>query len=130
MRAGPEQTGDALERLIHFHGLKKKTELVPSGAIEYHYFFLNDFEEPVAVNGVPVAKNMVAGPLPDFALIDIGGFVVLWWGSRAGVEYCPAPKTDVSATPPPSSNGSPLNLVADWWKQAHLRCLPAIRKSR
>ncbi len=99
MRAGPEPTADAMERLIHFHGLKKRPELVRSGAIEYHYFFVNDFEDPVAVNGVPVAKNMVAGPLPDFALIDIGGFVIIWWGSRAGVVYCPEPKTDVGATP-------------------------------
>jgi hypothetical protein len=56
---------------------------------------MNDFES-LAVNRVPVAKGMVVGPLPDFAIIDVGGFFVLWWGSQAGVQYAPTPKRKVA----------------------------------
>lgn len=97
LRTEPGQSRDYWVKDIKLHGLKKDPLFVQSGATEYDYFILNDFEEPFSVNGVPIAKGMVAGPLPDFAIIDIGGFFVLWWASQAGVEYVPEKKQDVSA---------------------------------
>lgn len=76
-------------RTINFYGRHKLSEG------QYHHYVINDFEEPLAVNGVPIAKGIYAGPLPHFAVIDIGGFFVLWWGSEEGVQYVPTQKSKV-----------------------------------
>ena len=50
----------------------------------------------MAVNGVSIASGMVAGPLPDVAIIEINGFFGLWWGSLEAVKYTPVQKQDAS----------------------------------
>lgn len=98
-RTGPGQNRDDWVKLLKIHGLKKGPMFVESGAAEYDYFIWNDFKGPVAVNGVSIASDMVAGPLPDFSIIDIDGFFVLWWSSLWGLTYTPVPKQDVGAVP-------------------------------
>lgn len=95
-RTGPGQNRDDWVKFLKIHGLKKDPLFVESGAVEHGYFIWNDFKVPMAVNGVSIASGMIAGPLPDFAIIEINGFFVLWWGSLEGVTYTPVQKQNAS----------------------------------
>lgn len=89
MRKEPSQSRDYWVEDFKIYGLQKRATSVELGAIEYNYFVLNDFGRHLSVNGVPIGDGMIAGPLPDFAIINIDGVFVLWWGSQEGVEYIP-----------------------------------------
>ena len=95
MRPAPGEVTHATR--LKFHRLMKKPMLARNGAAESHYFVANNFTKPIVVNGVSIASRMVAGPLPDFSIVDIGGFLVLWWGSQAAIEYAPGQREDVGA---------------------------------
>lgn len=83
---------------LKIYGLKKESIHVAFGAAEYNYFIVNDFEQPFSVNGVPIARGTVAGPLPGFAIIDIDGFFAIWWATPAGIAYAPEKKQVVGAS--------------------------------
>lgn len=55
----------------------------------YGYFITNGSLAPLFVNGISIGMNMVAGPLPDFAVIDAEGVVFFWWCTLHGVTYIP-----------------------------------------
>ena len=126
-RKEPGQNRDYWMEDLKIHGLKKDSMFVEFGATEYHYFISNDSEEPFSVNGVPIAKGMVAGPLPDFAVIDIDGFLALWWASQAGIEYVPKKKQEVSTSFPLSFEAIvDSDSVLGYGSKALIRCLPRI----
>ena len=52
------------------------------------YFVMNE-QRNLFINGRLIARNSAAGPLPDFAVIQIGYWVVFWWRSRAAMGYIP-----------------------------------------
>lgn len=55
---------------------------------EIGYFVVNE-QRNLHINENLIARNSVAGPLPDFAVIQIGYWVVFWWRSRAAMGYVP-----------------------------------------
>lgn len=99
LRKEPGQSEADWTLNLKIYGLKKNQAYVSSGGTEYNFFIVNDFEQRFSINGVPIAKGTVAGPLPDFAIIDIDGFFALWWGAQAGVDYVPTRITEVCAPP-------------------------------
>ena len=98
LRQEPGQSRDDWTQNLTIYGLKKKQTYVLYGGTEYSFFVVNDFDQPFSINGVPIAKGTVAGPLPDFAIIDIDGFFALWWCSE-GIEYVPIRTNEVCASP-------------------------------
>lgn len=87
MRRGPGEETMVNETV--FCGLKLKAEFAKDRVAGYHFFIYNSFDHPITVNGILIDKNTVAGPLPDFSIITVGGFHFFWWGSKAAVEYYP-----------------------------------------
>ena len=99
LRTEPGQNRYYQTQDLKIYGLEKKSIHAVSGAVEYNYYILNDFEKRFSVNGIPIAKGTVAGPLPDFAIIDINGFFALWWATQEGIEYVPGRTEEVYASP-------------------------------
>lgn len=55
-------------------------------------FIINPSHKYFRVNGVNVEASMLAGPLPDFAIIEVGDAVAFLWMDRAACDYTPAIK--------------------------------------
>lgn len=75
-RAFPEDT-------LHLRRLKRESSR------EYRYFIVNASLAPLFINGISVGIETVAGPLPDFAVLEIQDAVYLWWGVPATLDYVP-----------------------------------------
>ena len=45
---------------------------------QYGFFIVSSALAPLFVNGISVGINMVAGRLPDFAVIEVGNVVFFW----------------------------------------------------
>lgn len=56
---------------------------------EIEYFVLNKGSNPISVNGIGVVPTVRAGPLPDFAVLEIGHFSLFWWRTAAALDYMP-----------------------------------------
>ena len=61
------------------------------------FFVVNGTLAPLFVNGLSVGMNMVAGPLPDFAVVEAEDAVFFWWCTIKGVNSIPKhlPTVDV-----------------------------------
>ncbi len=55
----------------------------------YGFFITNGSLAPLFVNGISIGMNMVAGPLPDFAVIEAEDTALFWWCTVEGVEFIP-----------------------------------------
>ena len=55
----------------------------------FGFFIVNRSLAPLFVNGVPVGMNMVAGPLPDFAVTKAKDVVFFWWCTLKGINSIP-----------------------------------------
>lgn len=80
---------DSLPNLVSIHGLKKSLFFNRTGAEEFDHFFVNHNLGSITINGIPIARGMVAGPLPSFAVIQTGNSFLLWWGASEGLQYTP-----------------------------------------
>lgn len=67
----------------------------------YGFFITNGSLAPLFVNGISIGMNMVAGPLPDFAVIEAEDVVFFWWCTLQGISYIPKdlPTVQVSIFP-------------------------------
>ena len=54
------------------------------------YFVVNTAPAPFFLNGDNILRDWVAGPLPEFTVIETGDTVLFWWGSEAAVDYSPS----------------------------------------
>lgn len=54
---------------------------------EVGYFIINNDIELLALNESAIGTGMIAGPLPEFALITIGHLVGLWWSTTQALNY-------------------------------------------
>lgn len=63
---------------------------------EIGYFLVNE-QRNLFINENLIARNSMAGPLPDFAVIQVGYWVVFWWRSRAAMGYIPETMSQVSS---------------------------------
>ena len=55
----------------------------------FEHFIINEVHSLFCVNGVVVPENAVAGPLSDFAIIQVGLDVNFWWSNGQGLDYRP-----------------------------------------
>ncbi|KAL8825189.1 MAG: hypothetical protein Q9191_004567 [Dirinaria sp. TL-2023a] len=53
------------------------------------HFVINRRHRLFRVNGVDVEIYMLAGPLPDFCVIEVDNSVALWWRNIAALDYSP-----------------------------------------
>ena len=53
-------------------------------------FVINPGHAHFLLNGVSVDKSMLAGPLPDFAVIEVDDSVAFWWRNCEACDYKPA----------------------------------------
>lgn len=53
------------------------------------HFVINRRHRVFRVNGVDVEISMLAGPLPDFCVIEVDSSVALWWRNIAAFDYSP-----------------------------------------
>lgn len=59
---------------------------------EIEYFILNKGSGPLSVNGIDVDHTVRAGPLPDFAVLELGQSSIFWWRTAAALYYMPSLK--------------------------------------
>jgi len=60
---------------------------------EVGYFVVNQSLKYLAINGTAVSPQIVAGPLPDFAVVSIEDTALLWFGSWQAMNgYLPEQK--------------------------------------
>lgn len=57
---------------------------------EFRHFILNFDQAFLSINGIPIDMGRVAGPLPEFAVIEINGSLLFWWGTVAAIDFVPA----------------------------------------
>jgi hypothetical protein len=68
-------------KLLYTDETKWKEEVANDDFAHSKYFVTNLHGGTLIINGVEVRKGCVAGPLPDFAVIESpGGQVAFWWG--------------------------------------------------
>ena len=63
---------------------------------EIGYFIVNK-QRNLFINENLIARKSAAGPLPDFAVIQIGYWVMFWWCTRAAMDYRPMALWQVSS---------------------------------
>lgn len=56
---------------------------------EFRHFIVNFDRTSLSINGIPIGSSTLAGPLPEFAVIEIQGSLLFWWGSAAALEFVP-----------------------------------------
>ena len=80
-RAGPrdEKNGPSIELL--------PLQSAASGHVDH--FVVNRRHPFFRVNGVDVDISMLAGPLPNFCVIEVDDTVALWWRNAAAFDYTP-----------------------------------------
>lgn len=77
------QTDGAREndKLLPLDDSQWKKELLNEEDLKARYFVTNLHGGTLVINGAEVKKGCIAGPLPDFAVIETeGGQVSFWWG--------------------------------------------------
>ena len=55
----------------------------------YGFFIANGSLAPLVINGISIGTNMVAGPLPDFAVVEAEDTVFFWWCTNKGIKHLP-----------------------------------------
>lgn len=53
------------------------------------YFLVNENMHLFIVNGKSIGQKLAAGPLPDFVVVQIEGWVIFWWRTRAAMGHIP-----------------------------------------
>ena len=56
---------------------------------EIEYFVVNKGLGLLSINGVCVDPTVIAGPLPDFAVLESDHFSIFWWRTAAALDYMP-----------------------------------------
>lgn len=56
---------------------------------EIEYFVVNKGLGLLSINGICVDPTVIAGPLPDFAVLESGHFSIFWWRTAAALDYMP-----------------------------------------
>lgn len=64
---------------------------------EMDYFVVNEKKDVFIINEKMIGKKLAAGPLPDFAVILVGCYVVFWWRTQAALDYMPEAVSQVSS---------------------------------
>ncbi|CAD6576699.1 MAG: hypothetical protein ASARMPREDX12_007977 [Alectoria sarmentosa] len=59
---------------------------------EIEYFVVNKGLGLLSINGVCVDPTVIAGPLPDFAVLESDHFSIFWWRTAAALDYMPSLK--------------------------------------
>ena len=63
---------------------------------EEGFFIINKDFERFLVNGQVMSRGGVAGPLPDFAVIELDSNAIFWWRNREALSYSPGVEFSVS----------------------------------
>lgn len=53
------------------------------------HFITHSSQSQLTINGIRVPTRTIAGPLPLFAVIEIGDLAAFWWGDSEGLHYLP-----------------------------------------
>ncbi len=61
----------------------------PAGKAITDFFVLNSSHTSLRINGVLFNPNTLVGPLPDFAVIEVGKAAVFWWHTDESLDYVP-----------------------------------------
>lgn len=56
---------------------------------ETEYFVINQELNFLSINGTVVEPTVIAGPLPDFAVLETGHKSIFWWRTAAAMDYMP-----------------------------------------
>jgi len=59
---------------------------------EHAYFFINRYLDFLVINDWAIGRDLIAGPLPDFAINTIGHIAAFWWRSAGDWDYVPEPR--------------------------------------
>lgn len=63
------------------------------------HFITHSSQSLLTVNGIRIPTGTIAGPLPLFAVIEIGDLAAFWWGDLGGMNYLPrGPTTQAKVT--------------------------------
>ena len=74
--------------------------LINSKNKDVGYFIINTDLQCLAINESAIGINLIAGPLPDFAVITIGRIPLFWWRTQAARYYTPdSPSKFVPSSP-------------------------------
>lgn len=60
-----------------------------STSSEFEYFVLNLGSDILSINGINVDPTGKAGPLPDFAVFELGRSSIFWWRTGTALHYMP-----------------------------------------
>lgn len=63
---------------------------------EFGLFILSEQRDSIIVNESAFRKGLLVGPLPDFAVLEVAGRILFWWGSKDAVYYIPQTEPQVS----------------------------------
>ena len=86
---GPEEkstAGKTINFLRHYN----------SSTGEYDYYMMPHNLDDVVINGVYVDRYRIAGPLPDFAVLELEQCSYFWWRTADALEYVPVGGSMVS----------------------------------
>lgn len=56
---------------------------------ESEYFVMNWSLDLLSINGIDVNPTVRAGPLPDFAVLELERFSIFWWRTTAALDFMP-----------------------------------------
>lgn len=56
---------------------------------EMDYFVVNKGSDFLSINGTDVDPPVRAGPLPEFAVLEMRHFSIFWWRTAAALDYMP-----------------------------------------
>ena len=85
----PAHRGKVLSRLSSPLDIRRLTGTGLAGEAIIGFFILNSSHTTLRVNGMRCDPTSLVGPLPEFAVIEIGEAAVFWWHSAEGVDYRP-----------------------------------------
>jgi len=75
------KTQESKDTLLYIDDTVWKEQRMKDDHIQSRYFATNLHGGTMLINGMEVVKGAVAGPLPEFAVIECpGGQVAFWWG--------------------------------------------------
>ena len=60
-----------------------------SKSSDIEYFVQNICLDFLSINGIDVDSTVRAGPLPDFAVFELGHFSIFWWRTAAALDFMP-----------------------------------------
>lgn len=63
---------------------------------EVGYFVVNNVLRTIFINDCVVGCRLAAGPLPDFAIIEMNDRAIFWFRNRAALDYVPEAASTVS----------------------------------